>query len=90
MDIRTCTFDDCKFVTPLMQYLPLLTSLYLPDDLLAENGEAYNIHIIQNDTLIEQTKNKKLFGFKPNEAGPKYLSKLLEDATDKNVTHLRF
>ena len=70
IDMRMCTFQDSKFVMPVMNYLPLLTGLYLPDDLLAENGNAYNIHIITNDSLI---KNKKLFGYKPIEADPNYM-----------------
>jgi hypothetical protein len=78
---------DARFVTALMNYLPQLTGLYLPDDLLAENGDAYNIHIIENDSLI---KNKKLFGYKPLEADPFYMQKIIDDATDRDVTHLRF
>jgi len=65
---------DSKFVMALMSYLPQLTGLYLPDDLLAENGEAYNIHIIENDSLI---KNKKLFGYKPLEADPMYMQNII-------------
>ena len=87
VDLRNCNFEDPKFIIPVMCYLPNMTSLYLPDELLADNGDAYNIHIIKNEDLF---KNKKLFAYKPLEANPEYISKVLLEATEKEVTHLRF
>jgi len=70
-----------------MSYLPGLTTLYLPDELLADNGDAYNIHVIENESLLQ---NKKLFAYKPLEADPEYITKVLTESTDKEVTHLKF